>query len=379
VRGTRFDDTYNAVGFSGTSANAGSNGTFNEFEGGAGNDTITGNGNTKVAFHLATAGVTVDLAAGFATGDASVGTDTLTGGVNGAVGSRYDDTFYGSNNAPGTGEIFEGRAGNDYIDGRGGYDVANYGNDPAVTGGIYVNMAAGTVSGDASIGYDTLRSIEVVRGTNFADTYVATGFGSTSTNAGSNGTFNEFEGMGGNDTITGNGDTRISYASATGGVTVNLATGTASGNASVGTDHFTGVTRVRGSNFDDTITGGVTNDVLEGMDGDDVIDGKGGFDILTGGAGNDILTGGAGQDIFAFQNGFGEDVITDFNPGEVDQIDLSGVSGVTDFSTLMSLANQDGADTVIDFGNGDVIRLSNVYMYYLSSSDFIFASNSLTM
>ena len=42
--------------------------------------------------------------------------------------------------------------------------------------------------------------------------------------------------MGGNDTITGNGNTRISYVSATGGVTVDLAAGTATGNASVGTD-----------------------------------------------------------------------------------------------------------------------------------------------
>ena len=43
--------------------------------------------------------------------------------------------------------------------------------------GIAVNMAAGTVMGDASIGTDTLRSIELVRGTNFTDTYDATGFG----------------------------------------------------------------------------------------------------------------------------------------------------------------------------------------------------------
>ena len=38
-------------------------------------------------------------------------------------------------------------------------------------------------------------------------------------------------------------------------MTVDLAAGTATGNASVGTDTFTGVTPVRGSNSNDTIPG----------------------------------------------------------------------------------------------------------------------------
>jgi hypothetical protein len=51
------------------------------------------------------------------------------------------------------------------------------------------------VSGDASIGTDTLRGIEAVRGTSFNDIYDATGFSGSSANAGSSGTFNQFEGM----------------------------------------------------------------------------------------------------------------------------------------------------------------------------------------
>ena len=171
VRGSQFDDIYVATGFSGSSTNAGSNGTFNEFEGMGGNDTITGNGNTRIAFYNATAGVTVDLAAGTATGDASVGNDTFTG-VNNIAGSQFADTLYGSNNAPGTGEQFEGRAGNDVFDGRGGFDTAVYNNDTAVNAGITVDMAAGTVTGPAAIGTDTLQGIEAIRGTNFADIYV---------------------------------------------------------------------------------------------------------------------------------------------------------------------------------------------------------------
>ena len=67
------------------------------------------------------------------------------------------------------------------------------------------------------IGTDTLRSIEGIQGTNFADTYDATGYGTAGAlNIGNNGTFNQFEGLGGNDIITGNGNTRVIYANAHG-------------------------------------------------------------------------------------------------------------------------------------------------------------------
>jgi hypothetical protein len=88
------------------------------------------------------------------------------------------------------------------------------------------------VVGDASVGSDTLLSIESVRGTHFNDTYNATGFTTVPTialpNAGSAGAINtgaalnEFEGLGGDDIITGNGNTRIAYINATSGVTVDL-------------------------------------------------------------------------------------------------------------------------------------------------------------
>ena len=158
-------------------------------------------------------------------------------------------------------------------------------------------MASGVVVGDAAIGTDTLRSIEAIRGTQFADTYVATGFtgsgaatpSANSGNAGAGGTsssFNEFEGLGGNDTITGNGNTRISYTNATAAVTVDLGLGNARDSAdalngttfdlaSVGVDSFTGVSRARGSNFADTIFGDGNANILEGQGSDDQLGGRG--------------------------------------------------------------------------------------------------------
>ena len=300
IRGSAFADIYVATGYTGVSSIGSLQANFNEFEGMAGDDVITGNGGTQLSYLNAAAGVTVNFtswvagqgASGTATGDASVGTDTFTG-VQVVRGSEFADTFHGSNNLTGA-EVFQGRAGDDFIDGGGGFDRATYSfrTDDNVTGGITAHMAAGTVDGDLSVGHDTLRSIEAVRGTNFADTYDATGFTASSTNAGSAGVnnvgaaFNEFEGLGGNDTITGNGNTRISYINATDAVTVDIAAGTAHGIvgdlANVGNDTFAGVNAVQGSYFADTLSGSNnaanTTEFFDGGAGNDTIDGLGGFD-----------------------------------------------------------------------------------------------------
>ncbi|MBR0772772.1 hypothetical protein JQ590_31335, partial [Bradyrhizobium diazoefficiens] len=373
IQGTRFADTYTAVGFSGASTNAGSFGTFNEFQGMGGNDTVTGNGNTRIAFYNALDGVTVDLVAGTAKGTAAgdkadVGTDTLKGGINAVTGSDFADTLLGSANGSNA-EIFEGRAGNDAINGRGGYDMAIYNNDGSVTTGIAVTATATTmtVTGDARVGTDTLTAVESVRGTNLADTYNATGFNGASIDFGPTSTFNEFEGMAGNDTITGNGNTRISYVSSTGGVTVDLVAGTAVGNGSVGTDTIvSGVNAVRGSNSADTITGNSLANILEGMSGNDTLD---------GGAGNDTLTGGVGADKYIYAGSSGADTITDFNRGEGDVIDVSGVTGVFSFADIQSKAVASGANTLITFSAGNTLTLTGVAVGSLQASDFIFAAS----
>jgi Ca2+-binding RTX toxin-like protein len=298
IRGSNFADVYIATGFNqGASPAPGTSPLFNEFEGMGGNDTITGNGFTRVSYLNATAGVTVDIAAGTGKGTAAgdlagVGIDSFTG-VNAVRGSNFDDVLLGSDNRVFTSENFEGRGGNDLIDGRGGFDRVVYGNNSAIAAGITVNLAAGIVTGDAAVGADTLRSVEAVRGTDFADTFDATGFTASSTNAGSNGVneqgaaFNEFDGMGGNDTIIGNGNTRVSYAFALAGVTVDIQAGTGHGTApgdlaGVGTDTFTGVNSLEGSNFNDLLFGSdnapSTTENFVGSVGNDTIDGRGGFD-----------------------------------------------------------------------------------------------------
>jgi hypothetical protein len=222
-----------------------------------------------------------------------------------ALTSSWNFSFVGGSGSDAFGandfnDRFTGNSGNDVFEGDFGYDRAYYAN---ATGAIDVQLASGVVTGANTginpAGTDTLKSIELVTGTNFADTYNATGFGPTSANAGSTvtansgGSFNEFEGLGGNDQITGNGNTRVTYYHATAGVTVTFtegswtstssgASGIATGDASVGTDTFTGVSQIRGSNFADVFYGSNnpsgTTETFEGLGGNDTIFGGGGFD-----------------------------------------------------------------------------------------------------
>ena len=92
----------------------------------------------------------------------------------------------------------------------------------------------------------------------------------------------------GDDTLAGGSNTdTLTYASATAGVTVNLATGTAQDTVGAGTDTISDFESLAGSAFDDTLTG---------TSGTNVIDGGKGNDLIDGGAGNDTMTGGEGFD-----------------------------------------------------------------------------------
>ena len=206
----------------------------------------------------------VNLATNSATGTAT-GTDTLAN-INQARGSNYNDTLTGSDRTDVT-EQFEGRTGDDVIDGAGGLDIARYDN---ASGAVSVSLATGSSSG--ADGNDTLSGIEGVRGSKFDDAL-------TGGNAASD-ALEFFNGMAGNDTIDGGtGFDRVDYQFATGAVMVNLATGKTSG--ADGIDDLFNIEGVRGSAFNDTLTGsdnasGV--ETFEGREGNDSINGGGGTD-----------------------------------------------------------------------------------------------------
>ena len=119
-------------------------------------------------------GHSTGTAYGTAAGDpANVGTDTFTG-VN-AIRARTMPIRLRQQQGSSTTQSFDGGAGDDTIDGRGGFDQAYYNSAIGTVSGINVTVATNNVVGDAfqvvgdaSIGTDTLMK-SIIRGTNFAE------------------------------------------------------------------------------------------------------------------------------------------------------------------------------------------------------------------
>ncbi len=144
-----------------------------------------------------------------------------------------------------------------------------------------------------------------------------------------------------------------------------------------------GIDIIRGGSNNDTLDGGAGDDfvfggtgidIISGGDGNDILSGLGGFDTLNGGSGNDTITGGFNADRFEFDDGFGEDVITDFaSLSNAERIDLSNVSEIVDFADLVANhLTQNGSDAFIDDGEGNTITLIGVSIVDLNNEDFLF-------
>ncbi|WP_343525506.1 cadherin domain-containing protein [Sphingomonas sp.] len=263
----------------------------NRLMGGAGDDVLAGLGgadvldggigNDTVDYSTSSTGVTVDLLAGTAQGGDAQG-DTLIS-IENVIGSAYGDVLTaaatGSRLTAGAGDdrLVAG-AGGDMLDGGSGSDIADYSGS---TAGVTVNLATGMNSGGYAQG-DTLVSIEQLVGSDFAD--MLTGDGGANMLAGGAGD-DLLEGGAGADVLDGGaGNDTASYANATAGVTVSLASGQGSAGEATG-DVLVDIENLTGSRYADTLTGDNGANVLMGGAGDDVLAGLGGADVLDGGTG----------------------------------------------------------------------------------------------
>lgn len=124
------------------------------------------------------------------------------------------------------------------------------------------------------------------------------------------------------------------------------------------------------------LAGNGIDNLLLGNEGDNAISGGAGEDRLNAFKGRDVLTGGADSDDFYFTRKGGVDTITDFAVGE-DDLYVDHVAGIDDFGDLQDRMSsvdfdQDGdLDTVIDFGGGNRIRLTDVAKDDLQMDDFV--------
>ena len=272
--------------------------------------------------------------------------------IENAIGTDFADTITGS----AVGNVIEGGAGGDTLSGGSdGIDTLSYENSDRR---VRVNLdASSAVGGHATNDTITANTFENVIGSAYDDVLtgdegvnVLTGGGGDDELVGGNETDadtgdtlkggdgeDSLEGGAGDDTLEGGagadeldggdneaGANTLSYAGSDAGVTVNLATASASGGHAEGdeiavtddvdhdgdeavdsdgdnntledsdTDRIDVATfrKVTGSDHNDTITGDYRMNVLMGGKGDDTLDGGANWDMLIGGPGADELIGG---------------------------------------------------------------------------------------
>uniref|UniRef100_UPI0039861924 beta strand repeat-containing protein n=1 Tax=Pseudomonas savastanoi TaxID=29438 RepID=UPI0039861924 len=289
------------------------------------------------------------------------------------TGGSGNDTLYGG-------------AGADRFIGGAGYDGAGYLDSKEA---VSINLKTGVNSGIAA--GDTYSDIEVIRGSNFNDTFIGDGSGM------------DFDGGAGVDTVD--------YSGSTVGVNINvrLGTGTAGTGGEAEGSTLTGIETVIGSAFNDVLTAGpytiATGVRLEGGAGDDIYNinmgytptiieqagggndevrvsvinpnstflaanverltyvGSGAFtgygndsdNVITGGSGNDTLYGGAGADRFI--GGAGYDGAGYLDSKEAVTINLktgvnSGIAAGDTYSDIEVIRGSNFNDTFIGDGSG---------------------------
>jgi len=367
--GTGDDVLYGGAGDDRLDGNSGSD----SLDGGSGNDTLLGwNGNDTL--NGGSGNDSLDGGAGNDTLDGGAGSDTLDGGIG-------NDTLYGG-------------TGNDALDGGIGNDtlVAAAGNNTLAGGvgdDIYkIDLAAGggqeiiEVSGNDMLellgdvhaeditferdGNDLILSLressehsirlkdhllaesDGIEAIVFSDGFVLNI--SSSLIVGTDGD-DRLEGTEGDDTILG----------------------------------LAGNDEIIGHGGDDFLDGGPGEDIVFGGDGDDEVMGSGQDDFLSGdagndqifdGAGNDVLIGGSGNDTFNInENSNDQDTILDFSKG-TDKIGLTAFGDR--FVSLKQLELKggkivdEGGDALIQFGDGQTLRVDDTAASSLENDDFQF-------
>ncbi len=381
IVGSAFGDTLTAAGTGTTVLGGGGNDFLYDFagsavlDGGEGDDTLNGGsdadvliggaGRDVVRYANAGAGVTVDLATGGASSDAEgdtyEGIEDVTGSMHADVvfgdaignllsGLDGDDSLFGGEGD----DTLEGGDGADWLDGGSGHDTASYGSSGgSINIGIYRTGSGAAASGDS------LSGIERIVGSGYSDVLVGGGvtpvtleggsgndqlydYGADSLLFGGEG-YDVLIGNGGDDTLFGgdgndflfggagadsvnggDGTDYLSFAGASGAMSIDLAAGTGSGGDADG-DSYAGIECVLSGDGNDSIVGDDAFNILYGMGGDDTID---------GGGGNDYLIGGAGSDVFVFGSNWGRDLVFDWQDG-IDRLDIRGTGLTLDDFTIV--------------------------------------------
>jgi Hint domain/RTX calcium-binding nonapeptide repeat (4 copies) len=137
--------------------------------------------------------------------------------------------------------------------------------------------------------------------------------------------------------------------------------------------------QIDGSGDPDDIDGEAGDDSIYGHDGDDDLFGDEGDDTLAGGSGRDTLDGGAGKDVLwtgkdadtvVLRDGYGNDVVMDFTPGEdVVRISSDGIESWKDVQARLG-SDWDGT-AILKLDDGTTLRFEGLKPDELGEKDFV--------
>ena len=309
--------------------------------GGTGNDTFTLSEETDIVEYADEGYDTI-----FTTADmrlpANVEALVLRGGAREGFGNGENNLLSGSDRA----NLLFGLGGSDEIAGGGG-DDRMYGGD----GEDIITDGEGTNVLDGGNGNDRL---QIAGGTNTLNG----GAGDDIVTVSGSGSVTSFNGSAGTDSI--------SFATATSGMTIDLAAGTLTGGGQDG-GRINSYETITATGLADTVNGGSINEDIRGGGGDDVLRGNAGNDVLEGGAGGDTLDGGAGTDLvsYAAEGAVSVNLETLVLGGAAagdGYVAIEGVRGSAEADTLTgsaaanTLIGGDGADALSGAAGGDVIE-----------------------
>ena len=351
-----------------------------------------GEGRDLLSYARATAGVTVDLAAGIGRRAGvlfdpdriahvvvdEVETDRST--FEDLDGSRFGDALTGDLAA----NLIQGLAGDDTIDGGAGDDTLRGGaGADALTGGtgrdwadytdgfgVAVALSSGVGAGSTAEG-DTLTGIENLRGSAGSDFLVGDGAANhIAPGLSAFGGLDSVVGGGGEDTL----DVDYSDGDFGRGVTGGIATGRLERLTSDGSTVLDGVVFaemehlfLRGTIRDDDVTGGAGADRLFLGGGDDTVDAGSGADRVLAQEGDDVvayrsalatplfeLDGGRGTDRLSIELGaLAEDVVVRAGGGTRVNLALSSGAAAESFEVLNLVQTGRGADLIEQRGRND--------------------------
>ena len=372
------------------------------YGGDAATDTGSDTADYSTVKNLTSTGVVADLTQAIQVSEDGYGTQDTLVGIENLSGSEYNDQIKGSDDVAEL-NVLSGNEGDDSFITSDGKDsiVGGEGKDTidysSISSGTGIDLDFDVLGEEKSITkttatgtYDDLvKTVEVVIGTDYTDTFVGgsgndqfyggdardtflgnsgydTLFGQDGDDVinGGNNRDSLYGGYGNDTLIGGTGDDLLhggedtdgldvdvaDYRSAETKITLDLENSQVIG-AHSGTDTIQNIELIVATNYEDTLVGDAAKNIIDGRSSNDTIVGKGGDDTLIGFIGADTINGGQGSDVLIGGNDANDADTAGFNEVVV------GGSAVEDVNGVVNVNLQGNNASIIEIDRTDTTAI----------------------